>query len=59
MTNPKGFSAYKEVQILARACDQFGPDDEDEHTDMVLVSCYNCRYRRWLTDGFECLKPKP
>ncbi|MBY6018208.1 hypothetical protein [Ferrimonas balearica] len=58
MTLPKGFSAYTEVRQLANQCPQFGPDDEDEHTDSALVSCYNCRYRRWLIDGFECRRPQ-
>ncbi len=57
MNMPKGFTAYTEVRTIARGCDRFAPDDEDEQTDAEPVSCYNCRYRRWLTDGFECRKP--
>jgi hypothetical protein len=40
----------------AMACQSFEPDDEDEMTADEAVSCYNCRFRRWTRESFECCK---
>ncbi len=46
--------------VLAREaaleCPDFKKDCEEECFYEDEVSCYNCRYRRWRQDGFECLK---
>ena len=36
-------------------CRFFRLDDEDECFAREDVSCYNCRYRRWTNDSFECM----
>ena len=41
---------------LAKNCSQFRPDLEDEVVADELRSCYNCRYRRWTSRSFICLK---
>jgi hypothetical protein len=41
----------------ARQCPSFIPDDDDERVSDEALSCYNCRYRRWTPDSFECMKP--
>lgn len=40
----------------ARLCAWFVPDDEDECCSDEARSCYNCRYRRWTIDSFDCLR---
>lgn len=51
----EGRGHYCAARAVAKACDRFIPDDEDEHIDDELRSCYNCQYRRWTVTGFECL----
>ena len=43
---------------IAENCAYYTLDnDEDElYTDESTITCYNCRYRRWLQEGFECMK---
>jgi len=50
-----GKENYKESRIAASSCINFKEDDEDEQVDTVLVSCYNCRYRRWTNKSFQCM----
>ncbi|MBV7316030.1 hypothetical protein [Shewanella sp. NIFS-20-20] len=50
---------YSLSRQLALECGLFAQDDEDEQTDPTLLSCFNCRYRRWLTIGFECKVSRP
>ena len=52
-----GLYEYEKAAVLAVECGRFKPDAEEEQTAEEEVSCYNCRYRRWIQDGFECLKP--
>lgn len=40
----------------AEKCLSFKADDEDERVADEPVSCYNCRYRRWLAESFICCK---
>lgn len=40
----------------AASCISFHPDVEEEMVTDELVSCYNCRYRRWSADSFTCQK---
>jgi hypothetical protein len=44
---------------IAALCATFSPDDEDEQTADDLLSCYNCRYRRWTAVSFSCCKGSP
>ncbi|MGL4615036.1 MAG: hypothetical protein ACRCVV_14305 [Shewanella sp.] len=55
----EGRGHYCAARAVAKACDRFIPDDEDEHIDDELRSCYNCQYRRWTVAGFECLALGP
>jgi len=42
----------------AYCCKRFLTDnDENEYTQAVLRSCFNCLYRRWTADGFRCVLP--
>jgi hypothetical protein len=41
---------------LAAACGSYRRDDEDEDPLDGAVNCFGCRFRRWVTDGFTCLK---
>lgn len=37
-------------------CGEYIEDTEDEIVTADRVSCFNCRYRRWLSEGFCCMK---
>lgn len=52
-----GRDSWREAARQAELCPGFAADDEDEQTADDSVSCYNCRYRRWTTDSFVCVKP--
>jgi hypothetical protein len=40
----------------ASACGNYRRDDEDEDPLDGELSCFGCRYRRWIPDGFTCTK---
>lgn len=40
----------------ARECGNFKQDYEEECFADEEICCYNCRYRRWTADSFECMK---
>lgn len=44
---------------IAALCTTFHPDEEDEQVADDLLSCYNCRYRRWTAVSFSCCKGSP
>jgi len=42
---------------IAMLCDSFARDDDDEcYVDGGDPTCFNCRARRWVRDGFTCTK---
>lgn len=43
---------------LAGECGAYAPDDEDEDPVGGAVNCFGCRYRRWVPDGFTCMKDR-
>ncbi len=47
---------WKEGHILALGCMSFISDVEEEWIADDPISCYNCRYRRWLSNGIGCMK---
>jgi len=51
-----GKENYLLAAQAARQCGLFTYDDEDETVCEEDLSCYNCRYRRWTPDSFECVK---
>ncbi|MGX9462182.1 hypothetical protein ACWXWU_13215 [Shewanella sp. A14] len=50
-----GLGQYVAARTVAQQCDLFTADDEDEQIDDELRSCYNCQYRRWMMESFECV----
>ena len=44
------------AEQAARDCGGFSRDYEEECFASEDITCYNCRYRRWTSDSFECLK---
>lgn len=42
----------------ATVCQAFRPDVEEEQIADEKVSCYNCRYRRWIQAGISCAAQK-
>jgi hypothetical protein len=38
----------------ASCCAAFRPDVEEEWIADAVISCYNCRYRRWTAASFTC-----
>jgi len=51
-----GRNAFSAAERESQNCADFRLDDEDELVVDPDRSCYNCRYRRWTTDSFVCLK---
>lgn len=46
--------------MSARECKHFALDsDEEERVSSEERICYNCLFRRWNKESFECLKLKP
>lgn len=41
---------------IALNCSQFKQDVEEEWLAEETVSCYNCRYRRFVGTGIQCMK---
>ncbi|MGV8905812.1 MAG: hypothetical protein ACOH15_04355 [Acetobacterium sp.] len=48
---------WSQGHTIAQVCLQFRQDVEEEWVAEDLISCYNCRYRRWIPAGIQCLKP--
>lgn len=40
----------------ALKCSVFTCDVEEEMVSDEIISCYNCRFRRWTSDSFICCK---
>lgn len=51
-----GRNSFDEAASVAQNCRFFKEDCEDELVCDDETSCYNCRYRRWTSDSFECMK---
>lgn len=49
-------SREKEFNRIATMCEAFLPDDEEEWVAESVVNCLNCRRRRWISGGFQCMK---
>lgn len=47
---------WKRAAKRASSCEHFKEDAEDECIADDAVSCYNCRYRRWVADDYICMK---
>ena len=54
-----GRDAPREAEHAARECGFFSRDDEEECFASEDITCYNCRYRRWTSDSFECMRTEP
>ncbi len=52
-----GHVAFTQASEVAKACDGFKPDVEEEWVADEERSCYNCRLRRWTAESFVCLLP--
>ena len=51
-----GDRAEDKAASAAADCPAFCRDYEDEGFYDEDITCYNCRYRRWNNEGFECMK---
>ena len=45
---------YGDWRLLSGGCDRFEEDMKEEQVCAPSHSCFNCRYRRWLANGFTC-----
>lgn len=51
------YQGDKRVTSWVSACDKFQQDnDAEECYDEQEGACYNCLYRRWTADGYQCVK---
>jgi len=48
--------AWEKAQAIALNCSEFKLDVEEEWLAEETVSCYNCRYRRFVGLGIRCMK---
>jgi hypothetical protein len=44
------------ASMIAGDCSVYSIDEDDEDYCEGVKTCFNCRYRRWLADGFLCVK---
>ncbi|MGI5879546.1 MAG: hypothetical protein ACOX6L_02975 [Syntrophomonadaceae bacterium] len=51
-----GKEDWKRAAEIADKCLDFLMDNEDELVADEERSCYNCRYRRWTSSSFTCLR---
>ncbi|MBR3553142.1 MAG: hypothetical protein IKN72_07115 [Clostridia bacterium] len=51
-----GKEAYEAVARTAEHCPFFAEDCEEECVTDDARSCYDCRYRRWTSESFICMK---
>lgn len=52
---PWGHDAWSAAAGHAAGCQTFSPDVEEEWVADDVVSCYNCRFRRWTAASFTCM----
>jgi len=51
-----GMENWNTAELSASMCGSFKPDVEEELVADHLVSCYNCKYRRWTVKSFQCVR---
>ena len=51
-----GKDSFADASRIASECVDFTEDCEDELFCDDEISCYNCRYRRWTQNSFQCIK---
>lgn len=51
--------AEEKAALAASGCALFRRDYEEECFYEDEITCYNCRYRRWDREGFQCMKGGP
>lgn len=49
-----GSEDWSGAALAAAQCHFFRPDAEEEIVADEVISCYNCRYRRWTALSFTC-----
>lgn len=54
--SPEADGDVAQAARLAADCGAYSRDDEDEDPLDGAVSCFGCRFRRWIPDGFTCVK---
>lgn len=50
-----GQTDWASGHAIASSCPQFFEDVEEEWLAQEPVSCYNCRYRRFVKNGIICI----
>lgn len=51
--------AEEKAAAAASVCAHFRRDYEEECFYEDEITCFNCRYRRWDREGFQCMKGGP
>ena len=46
----------EEFSTVAEDCEAYLADDEEEWVVESARNCLNCRRRRWIPGGFQCMK---
>lgn len=53
---PGGKDDFAGASEQAQKCPEFRLDSSDEWVTDEILSCYNCKHRRWTMQSFTCLK---
>ncbi|MDF9409525.1 hypothetical protein L7E55_14360 [Pelotomaculum isophthalicicum JI] len=54
-----GDNSINATVVFATSCSFYKDDVEEEIYLEGVLTCYNCRYRRWTRPGFSCFKNFP
>lgn len=57
--NPDNEEVFRMTVSMAENCSAFQNDVEEEIVYEGRTTCYNCRYRRWGSNGFSCYQDFP
>lgn len=51
------YEGDKKISVWNTSCSEFQEDNDiEEQYDDTSNACFNCLYRRWTADGFDCMK---
>ncbi len=59
MGDEKSENAFNATIVIAESCPSYVLDQEEEIQIPGTRTCYNCRYRRWAQDAFNCYNGFP
>ncbi len=52
-------SVFNATVVIAESCPSYALDQDEEIHVPGIRTCYNCRYRRWGQNSFNCFNGFP